>query len=107
MATSARRRLRLNLSLNQVSVVCGQDHIALTESAWLHREQSRIDGGYYETMVPFLCYVVDNKTGREIWFKWKDSITEAFWLETMEKCGFEKAYVTTISSPKSAMKAMN
>ena len=82
-------------------------NIALTESAWLHREQSRIDGGYYETMVPFLCYVVDNKTGREIWFKWKDSITEAFWLETMEKCGFEKAYVTTISSPKSAMKAMN
>ena len=58
-------------------------------------------------MVPFLCYVVDNKTGRKIWFEWKDSITEAFWLETMEKCGFEKAYVITISSPKSAIKAMD
>ena len=34
-------------------------------------------------------------------------ITEDFWLETMEKCGFEKAYVTTISSPKSAIKAMD
>jgi hypothetical protein len=31
MATSARRRLRLNLSLNQVSVVCGQDQRQFNE----------------------------------------------------------------------------
>ena len=65
-------------------------NVALTESAWLHREEGRIDGGYYETMVPFLCAVVDNKVGREIWFGWKEGITEGFWLETSERCGISK-----------------
>ena len=65
-------------------------NLAYTESAWLHRGKSRIDGGYYETMVPFFCKVANNKVGRKIWFEWKEGITEDFWLETTAKCDLSK-----------------
>jgi len=65
-------------------------NVSIFEAAWRHKKQHRITQEYFDTMIPVICSTYSSKTGLEFWFVWKEAITQGYWYDVTESCGFQK-----------------
>ena len=65
-------------------------NFSIFEAAWRHKKHHRITQEYFDTMIPVICSTYSSKTELEFWFVWKEAITQEYWYDVTESCGFQK-----------------
>ena len=74
-------------------------NVSIFEAAWRHKKHKRITQEYFDTMIPVICSTYSSEVGQDFWFVWKDGITQGYWNEITESCGFKKPDLTNSFYP--------